>query len=121
MNHGKQEPAVAIVFPGYYKEGMPEWIQEREDVIELQLRVVPRASKDQIVGVMGGTVLKVRIQAPPVDGKANAYLIKFLSSQWNIPRSGIEILSGTAGRNKHLRISNPSKELVKELLSINPC
>jgi len=91
--------------------------EERDGCIILNVRVVPRASKDAIQGVLGDA-LKVRIQAPPVEGKANAYLIKFLSKQWNIPRSSIEILSGTTGRNKRLRISNPPPELRAALLSI---
>ena len=68
---------------------------------------------------MLGDALKVRIQAPPVEGKANAYLVKYLSKHWKIPRSNIEILSGETGRNKRLRISNPSDELRAALVSID--
>lgn len=95
------------------------WFDERDGCIFLWVRVVPRASRDAIVGVMGGEALKIRIQAPPVEGKANAYLVKFLSKQWNIPRSNIEIQSGETGRNKRLRISNPTDEMRKELLSLD--
>ncbi len=91
--------------------------EEKDGCIILSVRVVPRASKNAIQGLMGDA-LKVRIQAPPIEGKANAYLVKFLSKQWNIPRRDIEILSGQAGRNKRLRILNPPDELRKELLSI---
>ena len=90
--------------------------EERDGCIILNVRVVPRASRDGIQGLMGDA-LKVRIQAPPVEGKANAYLIKFLSKQWNIPRRDIEIISGETGRNKRLRVLNPSVELRAELLS----
>ena len=98
-----------------------DWLENKGDSIVISVRVVPRASKDGIAGVMGGEALKVRIQAPPVEGKANAYLVKFLSKHWSIPRSSIEILSGETGRNKRLRISNPTNELRKELLSIKAC
>ena len=91
--------------------------EERDGCIILNVRVVPRASRDGIQGLMGDA-LKIRIQAPPVEGKANAYLVKFLSKQWNVPRRDIEILSGETGRNKRLRILNPPPELRKELLSI---
>ncbi len=91
--------------------------EERGGCIILNVRVVPRASKDEIRGLLGDA-LKVRIQAPPVEGKANAYLVKFLSKHWKIPRRDIEILSGETGRNKRLRISNPPDELRKTLLSI---
>jgi uncharacterized protein (TIGR00251 family) len=91
--------------------------EEKDGCIILNVRVVPRASKDGIAGRIGDA-LKVRIQAPPVEGKANAYLLKFLSKHWKIPRANIEILSGETGRNKRLRISDPPEELRNELRSI---
>jgi uncharacterized protein (TIGR00251 family) len=90
--------------------------EEKDDAIILNVRAVPRASKDELAGLMGDA-LKIRIQAPPVEGKANAYLVKFLSKHWKIPRSRIEILSGETGRNKRLRIINPTDEIRAELLS----
>ena len=90
--------------------------EEKDHCIVLNVRVVPRASKDEIAGAVGGA-LKVRVKAPPVDGKANAHLIRFLASHWNIPKGCIIILSGETGRNKRISISNPTDELRKELLS----
>jgi uncharacterized protein (TIGR00251 family) len=97
---------------------MSAWFEEKNDSIVLSVRVIPRASKDAIAEVIGGEALKIRIQAPPVDGRANACLIKFLSKHWNIPRSNIEIIAGETGRNKRLRISKPTDEIRKELLSL---
>ncbi len=91
--------------------------EEKDGCIVLNVRVVPRASKDEIAGMMGDA-LKVRIQAPPVEGKANDYLVRFLAKRWKLSRADIGLLSGETGRNKRLRISNPSPELRKELLSI---
>jgi uncharacterized protein (TIGR00251 family) len=96
-------------------ESMP-WFEERENSLILNIRVIPRASKDSIQGLMGNS-LKVRIQAPPVGGKANARLIRFLAKQWKMPRAGIELLSGGTARNKRIRIIHPPAELRKELLS----
>lgn len=93
------------------------YFEERDGCIILNVRVVPRASKDAIQGVLGDA-LKVRIQAPPVEGKANTYLVKFLSKQWGVPQRDIEILSGETGRNKRLRLLNPSDELRAALLTI---
>ncbi len=100
---------------------MASWFEQMDGCLVLNVRVVPRASRDGIAGIMGDGVLKVRIQAPPVEGKANAYLLKYLSRLWKIPGGSVELLSGETGRNKRLRIINPSKELIKELLSIKPC
>ncbi len=92
------------------------YFEEKDGCIILNVRVVPRASKNAIHGVLGDA-LKVRIQAPPVEGKANTYLVKFLSKQWKVPRRDIAILSGETGRNKRLRILNPPDELRAALLS----
>ena len=95
------------------------WLEDTGDYLILNIRVVPRASKDEISAVMGGETLKIRIQAPPVEGKANTYLIRFLSKHWNIPRSNIEMLSGETGRNKRIRISRPTDGIRNELLSLS--
>ncbi len=94
------------------------WFEDNGDHLILKIRAVPRASKDEIRERMGDA-LKVRIQAPPVEGKANAHIIKFLSKHWKIPRGSIEILSGDTGRNKRLRINNPTDNIRKELLSFS--
>jgi len=101
--------------PGKHKPDV--FFEGKDNYIIVNVRVVPRASKDSIQGVMDDA-LKVRIQAPPVGGKANVYLVKFLSKQWKIPRANIEILSGETGRTKRIRVSNPPKGLIQELLSI---
>lgn len=88
------------------------------DYLVLRVRVVPRSSKNEIQGLLGDAV-KIRIQSPPVEGKANAALIKFLSKHWNIPRADIEILSGDTGRNKILRINNPTDQLRAALSSLD--
>ncbi len=84
--------------------------EERDGAIILNIRVVPRAAKEGIQGLVGDA-LKVRIQAPPVEGKANACLVRFLADAWKLPRAQIEILSGETGRNKRLRISRPTAAL----------
>ena len=94
------------------------WFEAKDGDIIITLRVIPRAATNSIQGIMGDT-LKVRIQAPPVEGKANAYLVKFISKQWKIPRSNIEILSGETGRNKRLRISHPTEALRKRLEALD--
>ena len=92
-----------------------KWIQEKQECLVVALRVIPRASKDGFQGVLGDA-LKVRIQAPPVEGKANTYLLRFLAKQWKIPKSTLEILSGETGRNKRIRIKNPPEGLKEQIL-----
>ena len=81
----------------------------------ISVRVVPRASKSEIVGMHEG-VLKVRIASPPVDGAANTELVKVLAKHFGIGRSAVEIVSGEASKNKRIRIANMSVEAFEENL-----
>ncbi len=78
----------------------------REDII-LDVRIQPRASKDEIVGFHGNR-LKIRITAPPVDGKANQHLIAYLASVFKVPRRDIVLLAGETGREKRIKVISPS-------------
>lgn len=72
----------------------------------LQLYIQPKASRDQIVGLHGEEI-KIAITAPPVDGKANAHLTKYLSKAFKVPKGDIEILKGQMGRHKQVKITTP--------------
>ncbi|WP_143711207.1 DUF167 family protein YggU [Shewanella piezotolerans] len=72
----------------------------------LQLYVQPKASRDQIVGLHGNE-LKIAITAPPIDGKANIHLAKYLSKAFKVPKGDIDILKGLTGRHKQVLISSP--------------
>jgi uncharacterized protein (TIGR00251 family) len=76
------------------------------DDLLLSVRTIPRASRDQI-GEIIGERLKIHITAPPVDGKANAHLLKFVASQFDVPASQIKIERGQTQRDKLLRIHAP--------------
>ncbi|SHF25758.1 hypothetical protein SAMN02745781_01827 [Vibrio gazogenes DSM 21264] len=95
---------------------MPAICQEELDII-LRLYIQPKASRDNIVGLHGDE-LKIAITAPPVDGKANAHLIKFLSKQFKVAKSSIEIEKGELGRHKQVRIHSPSQipQMIQSLL-----
>jgi len=79
----------------------------QDDRLTLNVRVQPRASRDEIVGIQGNHV-KVRITAPPVDGKANAHLIQFLAQEFGVPKSRITLIGGECGREKRLLILAPA-------------
>jgi uncharacterized protein len=69
----------------------------------LELRVQPRASRREFAGTIGDRV-RVRLQAPPVDGRANAALLEFLAEAFGVPRAAVSIERGLAGRDKSVRI-----------------
>jgi uncharacterized protein len=72
----------------------------------LDVHVQPRASKDEIVGYHGNR-LKIRITAPPVDGKANQHLSAFLAGVFQVPKRDVVLLAGETGRDKRFRIIAP--------------
>ncbi|WP_294946204.1 DUF167 family protein YggU [Sulfurivirga sp.] len=76
------------------------------DDLILPVLLQPKASRDRIAG-WHGEELKIQITAPPVDGKANAHLIKFLAKQFKVAKGQIEIESGELSRHKRLRIHAP--------------
>lgn len=76
---------------------------EKDGNLIFNVRVVPRASKSEIVGDLDG-VLKVRIAAPPVDGAANEELIKVLAKKFSVSKSAVEILSGQTSKTKQIKI-----------------
>ncbi len=73
----------------------------------LMLHVKPRASRDEIGGEHDGA-LKVAVTAPPVNGKANAAVIKLLAKAFGVSRSSIEIVGGTSSRRKRVAIDGIS-------------
>lgn len=79
-----------------------------QDGLVIRLYIQPKASRDQIIGLHGDEI-KVAITAPPVDGQANAHLIKFIAKQFRVAKSGVIIEKGELGRHKQLRIIKPQQ------------
>ena len=76
--------------------------------LQLQLYVQPKASRDQFVGIHCDAV-KLAITAPPVDGKANAHVIKLLAGWFDVTKSQVELQRGELSRHKQLLIRNPGQ------------
>lgn len=70
----------------------------------LDVRVQPASSVTTVVGELGAE-LKIRLAAPPVDGKANAELVRYLAKQLGVPRSAVGVVRGQASRSKTVRVS----------------
>jgi uncharacterized protein (TIGR00251 family) len=69
----------------------------------LEVRVQPRASRNEFAGLMGER-LRVRLNAPPVDGRANTALVDFVADACGLPRARVTLDRGTTGRDKRLRL-----------------
>lgn len=78
------------------------------------MRVQPRARRNEIVELLGDGALKIRLTAPPVGGKANQALIKFLAKLLGVAKSKIEIRSGAASRNKLILVKGLTAQEIRE-------
>lgn len=84
---------------------MSGWYRWDGADLVLTVRVQPRASRDELL--LDGARLRVRIGAPPVDGAANAYLLRFLAAQFGVAPSRATLVRGSAAREKIVRIAAP--------------
>jgi len=94
------------------------WYQWDNGNLLLYLKVQPKASADQWVGPHGEQY-RIRITAPPIEGKANAHLSKLLAKAFGVPRSSIQLVAGENGRNKRFKILAPVKTPIKILMPQN--
>ena len=76
--------------------------QDGPDLL-LDVRVQPRASRTEFAGLMGDR-LRIRLNAPPVDGRANAALVEFVAAECGLARSRVTLERGQTGRDKGLRL-----------------
>lgn len=84
------------------------WYSWHGTGLVLNVRVQPRASRDEIAGVLGER-LKIRLSAPPVDGKANQALLQFLAKLCSVPVAQVTLLGAQTGRNKRVRVEAPRR------------
>jgi uncharacterized protein (TIGR00251 family) len=92
-------------------------ISESDGWVELTVRVIPRASRSEVVGEFDGA-LKVKVCAPPVDGAANAEIQKLIAKRLRVSRSAVQIVSGESSRTKRLRVSGVTADQVLAALGI---
>lgn len=80
-------------------------IEKFDNKLLLHVVIAPKASRDEVVGLLGEE-LKIAITAPPVDGKANIHICKYLSKLFKTAKSNIKILKGLTGKHKTIEILN---------------
>lgn len=88
---------------------------EQNGAIVFTVRVVPRASKSEIVGAHDGA-LKIRLAAPPVDGAANEELIELLARVFDVAKNMVKIVSGERSKTKQVRIAGAKIERLFEFV-----
>ena len=90
----------------------PAWRREEDDALVLALHVQPGAQRTEVAGEYGDGAqsrLKIRLAAAPVEGKANAELVRFLAEAFGVPRSRVTLVRGASSREKTVRVASPTR------------
>jgi uncharacterized protein (TIGR00251 family) len=88
----------------------------RGALVRVDVHVQPRSSRSEIVG-LHGAALKVRLQAPPVEGAANEALVSLLAERLNVPRRAVRVVAGATSRTKTVEIEGTTEDEVRALAS----
>jgi uncharacterized protein (TIGR00251 family) len=93
-----------------------EWFRQAADGrITLTLHIQPGAKKTEFAG-LHGDALKIRLAAPPVDGRANEALIKFVAETLKLPKSAVTLKSGQTSRRKVIEIEGGSPDTIQRFI-----
>lgn len=83
---------------------MADWFRRNGEVVTLTLHIQPGAKRSEIAG-LHGEALKIRLAAPPVEGRANEALLKFIAELFGVPVRQVELKQGGQSRHKVVAIS----------------
>lgn len=82
----------------------------------IAVKVIPRAKKTAVTGVMDDGTIKIKVAAPPVDGAANKALIDFLAETLGLPKNQVDIVAGETSERKLVSLVGISPEKVNQIL-----
>ena len=92
------------------------WCSQHGDTVRLSVQVLPNAKKTEVVGLIDG-VLKIRLQAQPLEGQANEELIRFIATNMKLPKKQISVVRGLTSRQKTIEIKTQQEcEVVRKIL-----
>ncbi len=94
-------------------------LTRRDRGVRFSVHVQPRAARTELRGVHNGA-LRVRVQAPPVDGAANAALVELLAGSLGVPRRSVRVVSGETARLKVVDIEGVDAAAIERLTSVHP-
>ena len=92
-------------------------IESLKGGVRLHLFIQPKSSKNEVVGIHNGEI-KIKITAPPIDGRANEGLIEYLSDLFDVPKRDIILVKGETGRHKTVDIAGVALEAARLLLKV---
>ena len=85
----------------------------------ITVRISPRSKRNEIIGILSDGTIKIRLIAPPEEGKANAALINYLAELFDIPAVNIEIVAGHSSRAKLITITDLDSASIQERITAN--
>lgn len=88
---------------------MSAWYRRNGDVLTLTLHVQPGAKRSEVTG-LHGDALKIRLAAPPIEGRANEALLKFIAESFGVPLRQVELMQGGQSRHKVVAITGSKIE-----------
>jgi len=88
---------------------MAEWFRREKDSITLTLHIQPGAKRSEVAG-LHGDALKIRLAAPPIEGRANEALLRFIADSFDVPLRQVELLRGAQSRHKMVRVTGSEVE-----------
>ena len=88
---------------------MSEWYRRNGEVLTLTLHVQPGAKRTDVAG-LHGEALKIRLAAPPIEGRANEALLKFIAESFGVPLRQVELKQGGQSRHKVVAITGSKVE-----------
>jgi uncharacterized protein (TIGR00251 family) len=91
-------------------------IEAKGSTVRVDVHVQPRASRSEILG-QPGAALKLRLQAPPVDGAANEALVRLLAESLGVPRRSVRVVAGATSRAKTVEVDGTTEDAVRALAS----
>jgi uncharacterized protein (TIGR00251 family) len=100
-----------------FAEKMTKDSKSTDIATDLKIRLIPKSSRNEIVGRDGETY-RIKLTAPPVDGKANRAMLVFLSKKLKIPRTSMEIVRGEKSRDKTVRVTGIAPDKADMLLDV---
>lgn len=89
-------------------------ITKHSDGIKVNIKVIPNSSRCEIIGIDDNSI-KIKLDVPPIEGKANEKCIKFLSKLLDVPKSSITIISGEKSKNKLVNIKGDPDRLYSQI------
>ena len=91
------------------------FVRPVRDGVKVAVRLTPNAGREQVIGfdtAGQGDRCRIAVTAPPVDGRANTALLKFLAKQWCLPKSALSVAAGTGARDKVVHVAGDPELLL---------